>query len=172
MKIVLLTQNHSREWSVLTRSTVGSGRLISSQYHRPIDLWTDGQTENTICRAAWSQLKRGVWKAADPYWLWQKECPRVNMSPSLRERSGFQIPTHSWCWKMVENTNIFIMYPTINSSQLGLRHWSILTSKDCCVLLVSTLQVTVISVPPFVVAVRLWTDAGTGTTFKINRPWV
>ena len=31
------TQNHSREWSVPTGSTAGSGRLISSQYHRPID---------------------------------------------------------------------------------------------------------------------------------------
>ena len=51
MKILLLTQNHSREWSVPTGSTAGSGRLIST------DGGTDGQTENTICRAAWSQLK-------------------------------------------------------------------------------------------------------------------
>ena len=64
------------------------------------------------------------------------------------------------------------MSPAVNSSQLGLRHWSILTLKDCCVLLVSTPQVMVIAVPLFVVAVRLWTAAGTETTFKINRPQV
>ena len=48
MKILLLTQNHSREWSVPTGSTAGSGRLISSQYHRPIDI--DGRTDGRTCR--------------------------------------------------------------------------------------------------------------------------
>ena len=66
MNILLLTQNHSREWSVPTGSTAGSGRLISTQYHRPIDI--DGRTCRKTVTVGWVdqrthvQVKRGYFR--------------------------------------------------------------------------------------------------------------
>ena len=57
MKIILLTQNRSREWSVPTGSTAGSGWLISSQYHRPINcgFWQTRWNQYTPVQLRWAK---------------------------------------------------------------------------------------------------------------------